>query len=264
LKITYESMRNKVINVLQDENTIDIYGFNMITDTVDDTILNQNDISEIPFTYYEEANQSEIDILLENIKQKNNIRFMSTYPEQTTQNALRQLYSEYRVGLFLEQIKNNYDLAIIINSDLWIANNICIEHIDTCYRQNKIFISDVNPGYGLTNGFYFGNISMLILLLLRYQDIDKYFPCNYDYEYIVKQCILNNNIDYDLTNIVFFKIRANQIVHWQGFFRLHFLPEHEQKKIYREFYLLEQRGLILHYYAGLNPTILQTIANELH
>jgi hypothetical protein len=260
IKWTYASINTKIIKPLKTlYDVVDIYGCNMKTNTVDGVIINQDDMRVVPFTHYDEIEQDAVDEMFFPDIDSGKIQFMHTYPKQTTQNALRQMYTEYKVGCFLENHQTEYDVAIALSADQWIANNICIEHIQTAAQNNVIYLSDVNPGYGFTNGFYFGKPAILIPLLKRYDNIDRYFPCNSDYEYLVAKCICENNIEYAFTKIVTFKIRANKVVHWQGFFRTHFLSDDEKKQVYIDFYMLECCGLLLHYYAGLTPETLRQL-----
>jgi hypothetical protein len=261
IKYTYESIDNKIIKpLINAKYQTEIYGFNLKLDDgtiVDNATIDNSNINCVSFTHYEELNQTIVDVSLEQIKKTGKIRFMASYNEIATQNALRQLYSEYRVGLFLENRGSAYDVAIVLGPDYWFANQICINDVQNAFQHDFIYLSDVNPGYGLTNGFYIGKPRLLVPLLKRFQNIDRYFPCAGDYESLVAKCINECNIPYKLTNIVFFKVRANKIVHWQGFFRTHMLTADETKNVFKEFYALELRGFTLHYYAGLTPDILR-------
>jgi hypothetical protein len=240
-------------------DAVDIYGFNIETNIVDGVEITQTDIEVVPFKHYETIEQSAIDEMVNPHINSGKIRFMNTYSRQTTQNAMRQLYAEYRVGCFLEQHQLEYDLAIVLSADQWIANNICIKHVQAAIKTNTIYLSNVNPGYGFTNGFYFGKPALLLPLLKRYNNIDRYFPCNYDYEYLVAQCIYENKIKHAFTTIVTFKMRANKTVHWQGHFRTFFLTDNEKKRVFYDFYMLECCGFLIHYYAGLTPDKLKQV-----
>ena len=209
---TWDSIKTNIINVLEKKNfVVDIYVFNINVETnkIDNVIVDQNDINIIPYDYYEEKLQSEIDII---VKDKyNKIKFtQSSYTELTIKNIHRQLYSEYRVGQFLDKNKNKYNLAITCCSDLFCVNKINLKHINNSLTNDYIYISNMNNATGLTNGFYFGKINKLSYLLNRYNIcLNKQY---YNYEQTLLVPIKENNIKYKFTDIIFFKIRANNKV----------------------------------------------------
>lgn len=230
IKKTWLTINNNIIEILKKNGiNVDIYVFNLNVENipVDGKTLNQKDINIIPFDYFDEQLQSEIDIII-NKKCENTCKFRSDYDQKTTRNALRQLYSEYMVGKFLENnnISSFYDLAFVCGPDYYIANNIKIEHIIDSYYNNILYTSQVNNGDGITNGFYFGKIHNMIKLLKRYNDFES---SNKDYEYTVLKAIKNYNISHKFTDIIFFKIRANNDIHWQGGKKTDFIKDKNEK-----------------------------------
>ena len=209
---TWDSIKTNIINVLEKENfVVDIYVFNINVETskIDGVIVDQDDINIIPCDYYEEKLQSEIDII---VKDKyNKIKFTQlSYTEITIKNIHRQLYSEHCVGQFLDKNKNKYNFAITCCSDLFCVNKINLTHINNSLTNDYIYISNMNNATGLTNGFYFGKINKLSPLLDRYNIcLNKQYN-NYEQTLLVP--IKENNIKYIFTDIIFFKIRANNIV----------------------------------------------------
>ena len=218
IKYTYQSIKEHILDVLAKDFEIDIYIFNLDVENtlVDGVKLSQNDIDIIPFTFKEEYKQTyldhDIDILCNEIECK----WRDDYGEQTSRNAIRQMYSEYRVGLFLDKHKHKYKFSLICGPDFYFANNINLNHLNDSIKSNYIYTSQVNDAEGYTNGFYFGKLELLIPLLKRYENIRNYLPSDHDYEFFVKKALDDNNIKREKTDIVFFKIRANKFVVWQG------------------------------------------------
>ena len=209
---TWDSIKTNIIDVLEKkEFKIDIYVFNINVENneVDGVILNQNDINIILdknyINYYEEKLQSEIDTIVK-IKFNQNIFTQEDYTKNTIINAYRQLYAEYSVGQFLEKNKNKYDLTITCCSDLYFINKINLKHIDNSLIKDNVYLSNINNSMGLTNGFYFGKIYKLLPILNRYDTLKNKY---HNYEQTLLEPVKENNIKYKFTDIIFFKIRAN-------------------------------------------------------
>lgn len=216
IKYTFQSIKENIIDVLTDNNyEIEIYVFNLNIETtkIDDVKINQSDISIIPYNFFEEEKQSNIDVELEFFKQIKSITFTrSDYTEGIVKNCLRQMYSEFRVGLFLEKNQAKYDIAIVCGPDFFIANKLDITEIESSYINNTFYTTTTNDAQGYSNGFYFGKPSVLINPLKRMLTIEDYMPANRDYEYILQQSLEKNNITRTVSSIFFFKIRANKKV----------------------------------------------------
>ena len=218
IKYTWESINIHIIQKLKEKYSVDIYIFNLdVGDTkVDGVKLNKNDINIIPYDIKEEYNQHELDKTIDKLCSKIQCKFRNDYSKKLIRNALRQMYSEYRVGKFLEKNKIKYKLALVCGPDYYIATPLNLNHFDDCFKNDYIYTSQVNDGDGYTNGFYFGKCGSLLPLLKRYENIESYLPINKDYEYLVKKSLTNANIERKPTDIHFFKIRANKNVKWQG------------------------------------------------
>jgi hypothetical protein len=213
IKYTINSVKENIINTLGEHFSVDIYVFNMNIENelIDDTLVDQNDIKLIPYSFFEEKNQKEFDLELNELQMKFNLTFRDSYTPKITQNALRQMYSEYRVGLFLEK-NTNYDLALSFSSDMYFANKININHcLDSC-KNDKLYGCKINEGQGYSNGFFFGNINQMIKIHKRFEQIETYLPINADYEYVLKMSFDRNNLERIITNIIVFKIRADKII----------------------------------------------------
>ena len=207
-----------MIDVLKKQFNIEIYVFNLnIKNTkVDSKILNQDDIKIIPTNYYETYDQDVLDKEIDKICNKIKCKFRNDYSNSTIRNAIRQMYSEYRVGLFLEKNKNKYDGAVICGPDYYLLNSINLEDVNNSLKNNNVYTTMVNDAQGYTNGFYFGKLELLIPILKRYEKIELYLPINKDYEYLLKKSFEDNKINRSVTHLFFFKIRANNMIAWQG------------------------------------------------
>ena len=208
IKYTWDSIKKNIIDVLSKEYIVDIYVFNLnIENTlVDNRILNQKDIDLIPYDYFEEKYQKDIDIQIDDKCKIENCKLRKHYDEITTRNAIRQMYSEYQVALFLKN--HDYKKAIVVGPDFYIYNKININDFNSI-ENKKIYTSDIHDHEGYTNGFYFGKTKDMIKILSRYNNMDKFKKDNDNYELIVKNAFDYNNIERVVTDIIFYKIRSN-------------------------------------------------------
>lgn len=241
IKYTYKSINDRIIEPLKKDYDVDIYIFNLNVDKtkVDGVILNQNDIDILPYKYKEEYNQEKLDTDIKELKKNINFKFRNNYAKKfpnRIQNAIRQMYSEYRVGSFLEKKCNNYDVSVVCGPDYYIANQINLDHVKKSIINNFVFFSQVNNAQGITNGFYFGKPKLLYPFLKRYEIMKKFFPNNKDYEYVLLMAVKHYKINIRYTNIVFFKIRASKNVWWQGGKKLNYIKNPNHKKIIRNRY----------------------------
>ena len=244
IRYTFESIKSNIIDVLKDNDyEVEIYVFNLnIKDTkIDNIIIDQSDISLIPYNYFEEEYQSKIDNEIECLKKQTQILFTrSDYTDCVVQNCLRQLYSEYRVGLFLERNVTNYDLSIVCGPDFYIANKLNLDELECSYKNNCFYTTLANDAQGYTNGFYFGRPDILIKPLKRLEYISYFMPVHRDYEYILQESLRLNNLSRGITSLMFFKVRANKSV----FFR-------DRNSVYIRFFSNAMFNLILCEYNAL-------------
>lgn len=214
IKYTWKSISKNIVEPLKTKFDVDIYIFNLnVEDTkVDGVKLNQNDIDIIPYVYKEEELQSSYETNITEICNKINCK-IHKYTNNTVKNSIRQMYSEYRVGQFLEKNKSKYEGAVVCGPDYYILNKINLNDFrESIAAIDTIFLTQVNNGGydGYTNGLYFGNINNLNKMLFRYKELSKYIPTPQDYEYILKKACDDKKLKIKISDIIFFKIRANK------------------------------------------------------
>ena len=215
IKYTWESININIIQKLKEKYSVDIYIFNLdVEDTkVDGVKLNKNDINIIPYNIKEEYKQHELDKTIDKFCSKIQCK-IHKYSKNTNYNSIRQMYSEYRVGKFLEKNKSKYIGAVVVGPDYYILNPIKEKDFSDSIHTNKslIYLTQIGNGSngGYTNGLYFGKIDNLNKILFRYLLLHKYLPTKKDYEYILKKACVDSNINIRISDIIFFKIRANK------------------------------------------------------
>lgn len=214
IKYTWDSINKNIVEPLKKNYDVDIYVFNMnIEDTkVDGVKLNQKDIEIIPYDYKEEEIQSSYDKNIITICNKIDCK-IHKYTPNTVKNSIRQMYSEYRVGKFLDKNKNKFEGAVICGPDYYILNKININDFkESIAAKDTIFLTQVNNGgyNGYTNGLYFGKIDNLNKMLFRYENLSQYIPTPQDYEHILKKACDDNKLKIKISDIIFYKIRANK------------------------------------------------------
>jgi len=215
IKYTVNNHIENILNVLNPIYDIDIYVFNNnVEDSlIDNVIQNNDDVKLINSTYYEEETQSVIDNNINDYVKLHHItlRFRYDYTKSVIQNAMRQIYSEEKVGIFLEKHMDTYKCAIVCNPDCYLFNTISVNDVmNSINNSNIVYTTTVNDAQGYTNGFYIGSLKPMIKILKRYSVLSQLLPTNYDYEYILKQVFINNNIDRCISNVKFVKIRSNK------------------------------------------------------
>ena len=251
IKYTYENIKTKILEPLRKNYDVDIYGFHLHVGEdicVDSTTLNMSDSNIIPYTVYEESSQVEIDNIISNEHSKYKNAFRRDYLPNTIHNSFRQMYSEWRTGKYLERNISNYDVAIVIGPDYYFANSINISHVEDSIISKCAYLSQVNHGNGITNGYYIGPPSLLCPFLKRRERLDVCFTRHTDFEKILLLSIRYHKIPIKLTDIVFFKIRANKTVHWQTprSRRIFYLPPDKQTTIKNDYINLQSLGFRLH------------------
>ena len=219
IRFTCKSLEDRLINIVKQEYDVDIYIFNnnVENDYIDGIQQNNHNVSLLQRTFFEEMTQTIIDNELHNyITCKNIVCNMpyydaSCFNTHTKLNVLRQLYSEYQVGLFLEKKCNDYKCAIICGPDFHLLNNINLEHINySINNEMDIYTTMVNDGYGYTNGFYIGSLKPMIKILQRYSILEQLLPTDKDYEYLLKKTFEIYKINRRITNMLFEKVRSDK------------------------------------------------------
>jgi hypothetical protein len=237
LTITYPGFEHQLRRLREANITTDLYAFNLDTEgaLVDGQRLDQVDLTIIASTHHESAKQSDVDALISSRCGHNlsHCRFRGNqdYSEQTTRNALRQLWSELRVGRFLgEAVRRGepYDVAIVVGSDYYLALDISLKEVRDAARERNaesLYVSSVCDGWsllGATDGFYIGQPKSLMPVLLRYNDLPSPLldlpkeQAVDDYESVLARAIRRAGLRRLHSEMVFFKVRASGMVEWQG------------------------------------------------
>lgn len=232
--IAWTTIKRRIYNVLVEAGyTVKVFVYNLDVGTqpVDGVVLSQ-DLSNFPFVEYQHQSekQADVDVKIDTLCRKERCRFRADYKPVTVRNALRQLYSEKRVGDFLAE--DNSDIAIVCGPDFYIANDINTKHVRDAMTCNCVYTSQVNDAQGYTNGFYIGKPKNVARIMNRF---NEYKGSNKDYEYYVKRAFEMHRIKHKSTDIVFFKIRASGKVHWQGNTKGQYLPRAERILVEAEY-----------------------------
>jgi len=165
IKYTHKNLEQKLINVVKKQYDVDIYIFNNNVENkyIDGIQQNNNDVSLLQRTFFEEKPQSVIDKDIHNEITSNNIvcKMRYDYSIQLIQNSIRQMYSEHQVGTFLEKNMNNYKCAIVCGPDFYLFNNVNLKHIQNSINNDEfVYTTIVNDAQGYTNGFYIGALHL--------------------------------------------------------------------------------------------------------
>lgn len=224
VKYTHANLKSMLIDIAKRCYDVDIYIFNNnIENTpIDSTIVNNNDKDLLEANFIEEEKQTSIDMKIKTLVQtkKINCTMRRDYTPTWIINSIRQMYSEEKVGAFLEKNKEKYKCAIVCGPDYFLLNQIKIQHIQNCINNKSfVYTTNVNDADGYTNGLYIGSPEPLVKILKRFSILDQLLPTNKDYEYLLKRAFEINNIDRYITETKFFKIRSNRTVARQGIMR---------------------------------------------
>jgi hypothetical protein len=161
----------------------------------------------LPRDYYEANKTLDVDVEAAALCSKVQCLYRPGYSEQTTRNAVRQLYSESRVGHFLNQNQDQYDVAIVIGSDIYVPWDISMQDINRaltcstkaaagaveCSTPREILITGNNDAGGVTNGFYVGAPAVVSAVMSRLYDPDN-FPEQEDYERQLKRSFERHSV----------------------------------------------------------------------
>lgn len=222
--ITFHTIKANIINQLQHNDiTVDVYAYNII---VDNDLVDGNKIDNatwkelLPFNEIEEELQSYVDIKIKTHLQDVNkcqIWKDKKHDKRHIQNAIRQMYSEYMCGKYIETKAKQYDVVIICGPDYYLPFEINISHMHNCMEdENVIYFSRNNNCHGFTNGFYISTPKIITKILNRYDELPCILPVDKDYEYIIKIIVEKYKIKASFTDMLFFKIRSNHHVYWPG------------------------------------------------
>ena len=235
---TWERIKSNIIKHLEKNGFhVVVYVFNLICDNglIDNANVHNKAHNMVPADIYESKLQSEldkdIDVYVNSVS--HGISYVDWYTDNQIRNTMRQMYSEDRVGLFLRKRLSDYDYAIVCGPDYYLTQKVNIDDLNRSKSDRRVYVSDVNPGMnGYTNGYYMSNnILDVSRLLCRYESILPYLNgFEGDYEQLLKKYCDFHNIKTALTDQVFFKIRANKTIFWQGFNEKHKRNIHNQNE----------------------------------
>ena len=226
---TWPAFRENLLRVLEKEcSHVRLYVYNLDTGNtpVDGVVMEQGDMRIIPADVIEQQQQADVDRIV-NTKCISSC-FRSSYTEENTRNAMRQLHTEYMVGKYVESVADEFDVVVVCTADARLARPICMEHVREAAAGTQVFTSRVNNAEGYTNGFYVGGPRALLPILKRYIDFE---PSHRDYEYTVKRAFDMHKVKHGFTDMVFWKIRGNGEVFWAGGQDTSFLDKTEAARV---------------------------------
>ena len=262
ISTTWRALKYHVVQTLEVDASasLDVYIFNLDVagDRVDGVLLNQQDVAHAPYTFLESANQSSITHLIAarcGSLDAAACRFKTGPFEHfsvpllsspVVLNALRQLYSENRVAHFLRAHVLDYDVAIVCGADIYPALTINLNDVrHAATLLDGVYTTVVQDAEGYTNGFYIGHPLPMIRILRRWDELHSLAAisplAHRDYERILKASFEMHHIRRHVTPMVFFKVRANGQVSWQGQQRVDFLSFADQGKVLAELHALKER-----------------------
>ena len=253
-RAAWETIKQRIYDVLvQNGFNVKVFVYNLdIGDQLVDGVQLNHDLSYLPFDYHlESEKQPDVDVNIDAMCLNRNCGFHN-YTKKQSRNALRQMYSENAVANFLAY--NNADIAVVCGPDFYIANDININHIRDAMTCTCVYTSQVNPSGGYTNGFYFGKPSIVAKIMKRLELYDRsgHLHNKYNYESYVKYAFTSHKIPHKLTDIVFFKVRANGHIRWAGDKQTHFLSSSAKKLVIAEYNRISSQA----------PTLVETFNDE--
>ena len=219
IRFTYETFLRNLIEPLKKDNDVHVYVFNLDVErtVVDGRSVNQMNYRIIKADHCEEYKQSILDKELDVYYQEGICKMRNDYTNISIRNAIRQMYSEYRVGMYLEKHKDEFDCAIVCGPDYYLLRPINMDDVNNSINNSSIvYTSNVNDGQGFTNGFYIGGIESMVKILKRYEIIRELLPTKRDYEYLLKKTFIKYEVSRRITDMLFVKVRNNQSIVRQG------------------------------------------------
>eukprot|EP00944_MAST-04C_sp_MAST-4C-sp1_P015588 g15588.t1 len=227
-KFVYQELKIKGYNV-------EIFVYNQVAKVIDGTTVDNNIVHSIPYDYYNETLQSEIDKEVSAGCQKVGGCVWRSY---NAQNGPRVRFSELQVVKFLKrQISNGvmYDVVIMIADGICPifpinANDVedAIQNTDTIYTTDN---NDPKCGsfwkckpfakvIGYTDGLYVGSPESIAKVFSRYnyayEDFRKYRASPFiTFEFLLKKDFEKVNVKRKITKLPFLKVRAGGNL-WQS------------------------------------------------
>ena len=219
-----QTIKARIYDVLEAAGfSVTTYIFNVdVGDTKVDGKHVPKDFQMLPFNgdVFEEELQIDIDHAID-AKCGSNLSECGfrrrNYPPPTVRNAMRQMYSEMRVGQHL--FGSNADVAVVCGPDFYVANDISLAHINEAVSAGSdslafVYTAQVNDAEGYTNGLYIGK-PRAVADVTRHRFSD-YKSSPHDYEHHLKQQFVRYGVQHRSTDTVFFKLRSDGKAEWQG------------------------------------------------
>merc|ERR1719272_1608265 len=129
-------------------------------------------------------------------------------------NSLRQLHMENRVAAHLKSHGAQYDVAVALSVDYYVATPIRLQHVHEAASANAssnptVYVTSVNDSGGYTDGFYIGLPSTLARVMGRFIDSFDIIITGHSaesYERLLKSAFLARGVLRRTTPLVFFKV----------------------------------------------------------
>jgi len=199
--------------------------------------VNQSDVALVPATLpVRHYRQEDIDKIMRAHCLKrapHGLCRFAAYPAQSRMevNALRQIFIEHQVGRFLLDKTEAYDVAIVCNTDLYLALDVSLFDVrlaaSSAMSVHLSAMADTSGSGGartttslFTDGFYLGAPLPLSKVLRRKIGVLWLRPAPHDFEAHLRRAFVHHGIERRPTSMHFFKVRAGKAVHWQPYMTL--------------------------------------------
>lgn len=219
-------MNKRIIQPLRNRRDFDVkihvFNVNISNFVIDGVVTNQFDYLIIPFDSIEIINQNgefEKSIFLKCGKNLSRIGCrVEVLPHFKKINIFRQMYAESRVGEYISDHEDEYDVIVSFVPDLYFVINITVDNVLAASKNESIVWTTAHYDWdGYTNGYYIGHPKPMSKIMRRFEIVEKltgiteWVP---NYETILKRAFQFHSITRRITPEVFFKIRANKKVKW--------------------------------------------------
>ena len=224
IRVTWPIVQQRVLNVLRARRcvvTVAVFNLDVNQSKVDGVHVDKRDADVVPCQHCETQSQAHVDREVERQWcHPRTCRFMyGKLSSATTRNALRQMYLEDRVGIFLASRGAHFDAAVVSCADNFLVYDVRLADVALASRTfDAVFTTTNNDAGGYTNGYYIGAPGPLAAVMRRIKEYESYpaMSTSYDYEYVLRKAFEANRIRRLVTAQVFFKVRASRMVVWQG------------------------------------------------
>lgn len=218
--------RHIIVPLVESGYDVDVYIFDVVVDGfVDGVSVNRNTtMSSVrqfhPSVVYEQMDSVRVD---DHVKKMCgtvsacSFRYDAEENNPTlTANAFRQLYSENQVALHASRHKKRYDVVVATCADNYFVQNISLVDVERAQSKSVlVLLTQLNEGEGYTNGFVIGGLKAFTAVMSRFDHYARYAHLKRDYERVLLEAVIQNNLLRQVTEMPFCKIRANKVV-WAG------------------------------------------------